>query len=123
MTYDNKPKANWTHNFGPVSVSEKGYMKITDNVTGHSAMFSSDLCELMINHAEDMIKALEQAKAIRNTVLLSREEEKAKRQAAKLAERETKKIQAAVEQLQRIESAGVNLQDLLSFVTKKQQAS
>jgi len=116
MSEQMKPKANWDYTNGPVSVSEKGYMKITDPVTGHTAMFSVDVAKLIVNSAEELLKGIEVAQERQGNRSKQKDLEKAQRQAAKLLEKERQKATAALEALQR---AGITGEQIAEFLNRK----
>lgn len=116
MSEQMKPKANWDYTNGPVSVSEKGFMKITDPVTGHTGMFSVAIAKLIVNSSEELLAAIAVASERQEGRSKAKDLEKAQRQAAKLLEKERQKATAALEALQR---AGITGEQIAEFLNRK----
>jgi hypothetical protein len=102
MYNDNKPKANWVQDYGVISVSEKGAIRVRTEDQKQSCFMTYDLAELVVNHAEDLLKAIELAKELKKESKANKDKQKIEIQIIKAKERAALQAQAALEQLARL---------------------
>lgn len=113
---DTQPKANWVHSFGPFGVSEKGFVRVTDETGKVLGMFPVDALKAIVNNPEQALETIACADGIRGERKQARELQKIEAQAQRAKARELQKVQASLESLQR---AGINIEQLNAFIASQ----